>query len=74
MKEEYVKVKWDKKGSLKTALHFIGNEVSDSEGRAAYFLPYWFEETDEGFILHSLGNLPEWIKKTIKEWRDGNIS
>lgn len=37
------------------------------------FLPFWLEKIDEDeYILHRLGNLPNKLKKLIKEFRLDN--
>jgi len=57
--------------TLKSFLSFNGSYVTNAEGRKAHFLPYWFEEMDDGRLeMHRLGYLPDWIKKTITEERE----
>ena len=56
---------------LKDFLHWHGTHVFDSNGRNAYFLPYWFEEVDGELEMHTLEKTPLWIKETIEYKREG---
>jgi hypothetical protein len=36
-----------------------------------YYLPCWFEKTEDGFAMHHMENLPEELVKAIQGMRDG---
>ena len=45
------------------------------DGSKFYFMPYWFEEREDGdgYMMHRLGHLPEKLIEFIGEFR-GEIS
>lgn len=52
---------------------FIENNATKiiANGKEYYFLPYWFEKKEfDGFFMHSLGELPEELKKEIEFFRN----
>lgn len=51
--------------TLMEALESMGSNV---EGKY-YYLPYWFEKTEGGLMIHTFEKLPEELKQEIERLR-----
>lgn len=52
------------------------SQVVVGEGRTFVHFPFWVEATEDGLITYDFETLPESLKKSIQEMRDGggNVS
>jgi len=68
--KEPIKTKFTFSGDwpFQSTLTFHASSITDGD-REAYFLPFWFEKTKDGFEAHRLGQLPPWLMKQIKKHR-----
>ena len=58
--------------SLREFLKENSSIIINSKGEKYYYMPYWFQEIDDtgNFNIYHLDNLPEELKRLIKEMRE----
>ena len=67
---ETIKIKVDPTIDILATLNLNGSKLYKAGGSVYYFLPYWFEENEEGLFMHMLGNLPKELEDLIIGFRD----
>lgn len=41
--------------------------ITTKDGKVFRYIPYWFEESNDDYIMHGLDSLPEELESVIKE-------